>query len=80
MRFLSLFFFHHKNCSICDISLRTDGGSMQMVEHQMIYSPERKKQQRSRNEYKKSPLLGYLVNIGNNLLTLLATDSPSSRL
>jgi hypothetical protein len=48
---------------------------MQMVEQQMIYSPERKKQLQSHNEYYKSPNLGYLVKNGNNL----PTGSPSSR-
>jgi hypothetical protein len=44
-----------------------------MVEHQMIYSPERKKQW-SHNEYCKSPsrFKSFIIR-GNNLRTLLAT-------
>ncbi len=57
---------------------RIDRGSMQMVEHQMIFSSERKKQW-SHNEYSKSLILSYpIINI-NNLLTLLAADPPSSQ-
>ncbi len=48
-----------------------------MVVHQMIYSPEIKKHQ-SHNKYYESLLLGYLGVNGNNLLTLLAADPPSS--
>ncbi len=65
-------------CSICDISLSIDRGSMQIVEHQMICSPERKKQW-SQNKCYESLLLHYPVINGNNLLTLLAALPPSSR-
>jgi hypothetical protein len=49
---------------------------MQIVEHQIIYSPEEKKHWLHNA---MSHFLGYSVNNGNNLLTLLATDPPSSR-
>jgi hypothetical protein len=49
-----------------------------MVEHQMIYSPERKKQLSLMKYILLVTSLEYLVNNGNNLLTLLAADPPSS--
>ncbi len=49
-----------------------------MVEHQMIYSPKRKKQW-LHNEYYESLLWGYPVINAYNLFTLLAADPPSSR-
>ncbi len=49
-----------------------------MVEHQMIYSPERKK--KSHNKCQEPLLSDHSVTKGNNLLTLLAADPPSSRL
>jgi hypothetical protein len=50
-----------------------------MVEHQMIYSPERKNKPWSHNKILRVTSLECLVTNGNNLLTLLATDPPSSR-
>jgi hypothetical protein len=48
-----------------------------MVEHQMVFSPERKKQW-SHNEYSEPLILSYLIINIKNLLTLLAADPPSS--
>jgi hypothetical protein len=55
------------------LSLRIDKGSMQMVEHQMIYSPERKKEQWSHMNHL------YRIFDDSNLLTLLAADPSASR-
>jgi hypothetical protein len=56
---------------------RIDRGSMQMVEHQVIYSLERKKQW-SHNEYYKWLLFKSYVKQWQYLLSLLAADPPSS--
>jgi hypothetical protein len=50
---------------------------MQMVEHQMIYSPERKKTRVTAGHYNHF-FLYYVPPEATNLLTLLATDPPSS--
>jgi hypothetical protein len=42
------------NCSRHDISLHIDRGSMQMVEHQMIYSPEKRKKNGHVTKYYQS--------------------------
>ncbi len=63
--------------SECEISLGIDRGSMQMVEHQMIYSPERKNNGHTTST-KSHFFLNHSVTNGNDLLTLLAIDPPSS--
>jgi hypothetical protein len=55
-----------------------DRGSMQMVKHQMIYSPERKKTIATQGHY-EGLLLYYVTAEVTNLLTLLAADLPTSR-
>ncbi len=47
---------------------------MQVVLHQMIYSPER-----THNDYYEPLLVQYPAIDSNNLLTLLAADLPSLR-
>ncbi len=67
------------HCVRYNISLQIDRGSMEMAQHQLIYSLERKfKKQWSHNEYNESLLLDRSVNNSNNLLILLAADPPSS--
>ncbi len=58
-------------------SLCIDRRSMQMVEHQMIYSPKREKKQGHIKIELWITYTWYLMN--SNLLTLSATDPPASR-
>ncbi len=58
-------------CSRCNISLRIDRGLMQTVEHQMVYSPERKK-----NGYITNIISHFFQDIRITMVTIFSLCQP----